>query len=343
MNKKHNLKIAAIIALILTLTVTLALLLYAWLSNSFQPIFITLLPLTFFIISFFLLYYNQKRSASKLSKELQEQLSKLQEQNSFLTIDKDILYLSEEIEKYTQTQKLEIKNLKSREAYRKEFMGNVAHELKTPLFTVQGYIHTLLDGAIKDKTVRKKYLKRASKGVDRLTYIVKDLDLITKLEMGELTLTKESFNIVKLIQNVFDLLEMKASRKEISLHFSEENLPTIKVLADRDRMQQVLSNLIENSIKYGIHKGKTTVRIENLDSDKVRINITDNGEGIASEHLPRIFERFYRVDKSGSRKEGGSGLGLSIVKHILEAHNEKIEVKSSPQQGSTFSFTLQKA
>jgi two-component system phosphate regulon sensor histidine kinase PhoR len=251
--------------------------------------------------------------------------------------------LTQQIDKYAKDKKLEIETLKIREEYRKEFMGNVSHELKTPLFTVQGYILTLLDGAMKDEKISKKYLNRANKGVERLIYIVKDLDMITRLEAGNLQLEKEVFDIVEMIQGVFDLFEMKSAKKKITLAFDIKYQEPIYVLGDQQRIQQVLTNLVVNSIKYGREKGTTEVSIENLIKNKVIIRVTDNGEGIAKEHLPRLFERFYRVDKSGSRKEGGSGLGLSIVKHIIEAHDEKIYVESELAVGSEFSFTLEKA
>jgi two-component system phosphate regulon sensor histidine kinase PhoR len=252
--------------------------------------------------------------------------------------------LTEDIDKYAKDKKLEIEALKIREEYRKEFIGNISHELKTPLFTVQGYISTLLQGgASEDKDLRKKYLERADKGVERLIYIIKDLDMITKLEAGDLSLNIEPFDIVRTVQNVFELLEMKAAKKKITLTFDMDYPKPIFVNGDEERLQQVLSNLIVNSIKYGHAKGTTEVSIENLIKNKVIVRVTDNGEGIAKEHIPRLFERFYRVDKSGSRKEGGSGLGLAIVKHIIEAHNEKIYVESELGIGSEFSFTLEKA
>jgi two-component system phosphate regulon sensor histidine kinase PhoR len=247
--------------------------------------------------------------------------------------------LTAEVEKFARDKKLEIETLQVRENYRKEFIGNISHELKTPLFTVQGYILTLLDGAIKDKKVRNKYLTRASKGVDRLIYIVKDLDMITKLETGDLNLFEEDFDIVELIEGVFDLLEMKAAKKDISLSF-DHTYPTIMVKADLERIQQVLTNLVVNSIKYGKKDGTTEISLEQFNQEKVLVRVTDNGDGIEREHLPRLFERFFRVDRSGSRKEGGSGLGLSIVKHIVEAHNQQVFVDSEYGIGSEFSFTL---
>ncbi len=258
------------------------------------------------------------------------------------SITTDMKVLTLEVERFAHDKKLEIETLNIRENYRKEFMGNISHEMKTPLFTVQGYILTLLDGAMKDKKVRKKYLKRANKGVERLIYIIKDLDMITKLEVGGLVLNKEDFNIIKLVKNVFDLLEMKAAKKNISLVFDKEYTESIIAHADKERIEQVLTNLLVNSIKYGKQDGTIEVSIENIVKNKIIVRVTDNGEGIAKEYLTRIFERFFRVDRSGSRKEGGSGLGLSIVKHIVEAHTEKIYVESQLGIGSEFSFTLEK-
>jgi two-component system phosphate regulon sensor histidine kinase PhoR len=257
-------------------------------------------------------------------------------------ITTDMATLTQEIDKYAKNKKLEIETLLVREEYRKEFLGNISHELKTPLFTVQGYLETLLDGAIHDENVNEKYLNRASKGLERLIYIVQDLDMITKLEVGDLQLDIAAFDIVELIVSVFDLFEMKAAKKEISLLFDMDYKQPIMVNADKERIQQVLSNLIVNSIKYGKEKGTTEVSIENLIKNKVIVRVTDNGEGIAKENIPRLFERFYRVDKSGSRKVGGSGLGLAIVKHIIEAHDEKIYIESEIGVGSEFSFTLEK-
>jgi two-component system phosphate regulon sensor histidine kinase PhoR len=251
--------------------------------------------------------------------------------------------LTREVKKFATDKKLEIEMLKVREEYRKEFLGNVSHELKTPLFTVQGYISTLLDGAMNDKKIRKKYLERAEKGVERLIYIVQDLDMIAKLEMGDLNIEIVSFDIVNLVQNVFDLLEMEASKKDILLLFDMKYNKPIMVLGDREKIEQVVINLIVNSIKYGKEKGSTEVSIENLTDDKIIVRINDNGEGIEKKNIPRLFERFFRVDKSGARSEGGSGLGLAIVKHIIEVHEEKIYVESEFGVGSEFSFTLKKA
>lgn len=307
------------------------------------PLLFTLMLLVFGF-SFLVLQIRIERFIYRRIKKIYDDVALLE--STSLTsqpITTDMRTLTAEIEKFAQDKKIEIDTLKIREAYRKDFLGNVSHELKTPLFTVQGYLETLLDGAMDDKAVRKKYLQRANRAVDRLIYIVKDLDLITKLEAGDFNLEKHDFDVVELIQSVFDLLEMKAAKKNISLTFDMTYAEPIYVYADKERIQQVLTNLLVNSIKYGHDKGTTEVSVENLVKNKVIIRVTDNGEGIPKAHIPRLFERFYRVDQSGSRKEGGSGLGLSIVKHVIEAHEEKIYVESVEEVGSEFSFTLEKS
>ena len=297
-----------------------------------------------FVFTFIVIQFRVEKFIYKRVKKIYDDLTLLESTNlSRSPINTDMGTLTQEIDKFARDKKLEIETLKVREQYRKEFFGNVSHELKTPLFTVQGYILTLLDGAMNDENIRKKYLERASKGVERLVYIVNDLDMITKLEIGDLQINTESFDIVKLVKNVFEMFEMRANEKRITLTFDIEYPKPIMVEADKERIQQVLINLIINSIKYGREKGTTEVSIENLIKNKVIVRITDNGIGIGKNHLPRLFERFYRVDKSGSRAEGGSGLGLSIVKHIIEAHDEKIYVESEFGVGSEFSFTLEKA
>ena len=245
--------------------------------------------------------------------------------------------------KNEEQRRSEINILKDQENYRREFLGNISHELKTPLFTIQGYILTLVEGgAMKDKKVREKYLKRAAKGVDRIISIVKDLDLITQFESGIKTVDRSDFNIYDLVYNVFDLLEFESEKNNILLELENNNNSVINVNADQERILQVLTNLIVNSIKYGSNNGYTKVIVEDYNTEKVIIRVIDNGEGIEQEHLPRLFERFYRIDKNRSRKKGGSGLGLSIVKHIIEAHQEQIFVESKIGVGTEFSFTLQK-
>ena len=308
---------------------------WLWLLATAAVSFLLVLGLVQYRIEYFI-YRKVKQIYDDLT--LLESTSLVKDQ-----ITTDMTSLTQEIDKYARNKKLEIETLKVRETYRKEFIGNVSHELKTPLFTVQGYISTLIDGAKNDPELLSKYLKGAEKGVERLTFIVKDLDMITQLEAGIMTLDKTEFDILEVVKNVFELCEMKANRKNISLIFVKNYKDPIMVRGDQQRLQQVASNLIVNSIKYGSQNGTTEVAVENLTKNKVIVRITDNGEGIDKFHIPRIFERFYRVNKSGSRKEGGSGLGLAIVKHILEAHEEKLFVESAVDTGSEFSFTLTKA
>jgi two-component system phosphate regulon sensor histidine kinase PhoR len=297
----------------------------------------------FYFATFFLIQFRVEHFIYKRVKKIYDDVSLL-ETTSYINqpITTDMATLTKELKKFARDKKLEIETLKIREEYRKEFLGNVSHELKTPLFTIQGYLLTLLDGAMEDKNIRTKYLERAEKGVERLIYIVKDLDMITKLEVGEINLDVTRFNIVEVIQNVFDLFEMKASNKNITLTFDTRYSKPIWVMADQEKIQQIVTNLVVNSIKYGKKGGTTEVSIEDLINNKVIVRITDNGEGIEKQNIPRLFERFYRVDKSGARSEGGSGLGLAIVKHIIEGHDEKIYVESQIGVGSEFSFTLEK-
>lgn len=339
---KKTYKFAIKTALYITFSTTLLLGVFLFATGSLTYL-ILLFAVVCYFVSFFIIQYRAERFIYRRVKKIYDDLTLLE--STSLTkkpITTDMATLTKEIDKYARDKKLEIESLKIREAYRKEFIGNVSHELKTPLFTVQGYLLTLIDGAINDKKIREKYLNRANKGVERLIYIVKDLDMITKFEAGDLRLNITTFDIVELIKSVFDLLEMKASKKKITLTFDMDYNKPILVNADFERIQQVITNLVVNSIKYGREKGTTEISIENLIKNKVIVRITDNGEGIAEANLARVFERFYRVDKSGSRKEGGSGLGLSIVKHIIEAHDEKIYVESELGVGSEFSFSLEK-
>jgi two-component system phosphate regulon sensor histidine kinase PhoR len=230
--------------------------------------------------------------------------------------------------------------MKENENYRREFIGNVSHELKTPIFNIQGYIQTLIDGGLQDENVNLKYLKRANLSVDRMINIVDDLEVISQLETNEDVLDLDNFNIVDVINEAFDQLEMKANNMNISLKLSKESNSEI-VYADRNKIQQVFMNLISNSIKYGKNNGVTNVRLFDM-TDKMLIEVADNGIGISEEALNRLFERFYRVDKNRSREIGGTGLGLAIVKHIIEAHQQTINVRSTVDVGSTFSFILEK-
>jgi two-component system phosphate regulon sensor histidine kinase PhoR len=316
---------------------------FYYLKEDKEYVGLIFLILLTFILSFFIIQYRTKRYIFKRIRKIYNEFSVLNEDElskEYATTDIDAL--SKSVQEYVQEKRIEIKNLTERDSFRKDFLGNVSHELKTPLFTVQGYILTLIEGGVNDKLIRDKYLDRANKGVERLVAIVKDLDMIAKLETEGLGMNMEVFNIIDLTQNVFDLLEMRSKKRNISLQFDTVYDFPIFVRGDKERIEQVLINLIVNSIKYGKINGITSVGIESYNENKFIIKVIDNGEGIKKEHIPRLFERFYRVDQSRSREQGGSGLGLSIVKHIVEAHNEKVLLKSTFKKGSEFSFTMKK-
>ena len=298
-----------------------------------------------FLLIFLVVYilgnvYTRSFLYSKL-KEISKDI--LPEKNISQTVTTNMEELVSEIKDYDSKRKSEFSEMKKLESFRREFIGNLAHEIKTPLFTSQSYILTLLDGALKDENVNIKYLKTASKAIDRLNLIVKDLDLITKIESGESILNKNKFDIINLTENVFEMLEFTAKKKKIKLTVNKDKGLETKVIADKEKIEQVLTNLIDNSIKYGKDNGTTEIVIQSLNEDKIIVRVTDNGVGFKKENYTRIFERFFRVDRSGSRSAGGSGLGLAIVKHIIDAHDEKIYVESEFGVGSEFSFTLEKS
>lgn len=245
----------------------------------------------------------------------------------------EIIQLSNERQK-------ELEHLKKLENYRKEFLGNVSHELKTPIFNIQGYVATLIDGGINDPKINLEYLKRADKSVDRMINIIDDLETISQLETGTLSLDLEKFNVVEMVNDVCKQIEIQAQKKNITLHVNTTQ-KVVKVIADRFRIRQVLANLLSNSIKYGKENGETTITII-PEKDKISLSVSDNGIGLEEKHLSRIFERFYRVDKGRSREQGGTGLGLSIVKHIIEAHHQTISASSKENEGTIFIFTLPK-
>ena len=250
--------------------------------------------------------------------------------------------LSQKISTITEDQSKEIDVLNERENYRRDFLGNISHELKTPLFSVQGYLLTLIEGGVEDESIRDKYLNRINKSVDRLIYLVKELDMISELERGRINIEFTTFNLTALVQDVIDLLEIKAEKNNIKISLNYPIHQPVKVVGDIQKIQQVLINLIVNAINYSNANTEIMIEFDDFD-DKIQISIKDQGVGIKQDDLDRIFERFYRVDKSRNRNNGGSGLGLAIVKHILEAHKQKIYASSKIGKGSTFSFYLQKA
>ena len=250
--------------------------------------------------------------------------------------------LNREVKVWTDNQSEEIRKLRKLERYRKDFLGNVSHELKTPIFNIQGYILTLLDGGLEDARINTLYLKRAERSTNRMINIVEDLDSIARLESGEFKLKPEAFNLVKVVEEVIEYQEMPANHKNIKIGFDKSYNKPIKVRADRKRIVEVVGNLIGNSVKYGREGGRTTIGFTDTGKN-ILVEISDNGIGIEEKNLPRIFERFYRVDMSRSRESGGTGLGLSIVKHIIQAHKQTITVRSRVDEGTTFIFSLNKS
>ncbi|MBL6657430.1 MAG: sensor histidine kinase [Flavobacteriales bacterium] len=257
-------------------------------------------------------------------------------------IETDLEKVNNDVFIFLNRNKSELDELKKMETFRREFIGNISHELKTPVFNMQGFIHTLIDGAIYDDNVNIKYLDRASKSIDRMITMLNDLDVITSIESNNYSIDFSDWNLNLLIEEIIGQLEIKTKSKNISISLDYENKSQTLVHADRDLIHHVITNLLVNSINYGNLNGKTEVRLFDM-GDSILIEVADNGIGISQKHLPRLFERFYRVDKSRSRKDGGSGLGLSIVKHIIESHGQTINVRSTEGVGTTFGFTLKKS
>ena len=294
------------------------------------------------LVSFFFTYLYLKFFVENKIKEIYNSIipkKDIIEENLISTNMEDLV---NQLKNYSIESQTEIKSMKEKENFRRNFIGNLAHELKTPLFTSQSYLLTLIDGALKDEKVNLKYLKIAEKAIERLIFIAKDLDLITKLESDNMKLKKTSFNLISIINNVFEMLEIQAEKNNISLIIDSKK-KKINVTADQEKIHQVLTNLIENSIKHGKKDGTTEISIKEILENKYLVRITDNGQGIKKENFERLFERFYRVENSGNRSTGGSGLGLAIVKHIIDAHNEKIYVESDFGIGSEFSFSIEKS
>ncbi len=301
--------------------------------------------LSFFLVHMVIRYFLESFVARKLDfiyklisdRKMNSKQKELKVNSNTTSIDE----VQDEVSKWVENTKNEISSIKSLENYRKQYVGVISHELKTPIFTIQGYIHTLLEGGIYDENINLKYLERAAKNVDRLETIVNDLEQINKLEYGKIILQQTQFDISKLIKEVIQDLQGQADEKEIKLIFEENPELNKMVKGDIESVRKVLINLITNSIKYGRAKGETSISHHYL-GDKILIEVSDDGIGIQKEHLKHLYDRFYRVDHSRSREQGGSGLGLSIVKHIVEAHDQTINVRSTYGEGSTFGFTLDK-
>jgi two-component system, OmpR family, phosphate regulon sensor histidine kinase PhoR len=340
--------IALVAALLSALVVTcISLLASLYNGASVATLAIFVVPIATFLSAYFIFgYFLQKFILRKVkviyknihSRKLQNS-EKKEGINMSLNVFDDV---EQDVEAWAATEEKEAEQLKTWQAYRRRFLGDISHELKTPIFNIQGYLETLLDGGLEDESINKTYLVRAAKNVERLNIIVEDLESISRLESGELILDIQPFDIKKLTEEVFDGLEIRAVERNIRLLFKAGADEGFTVLADREYIRQVLTNLVNNSLKYGREGGNTKVSFYDMDK-YILIEVADSGIGIAPEHHKRLFDRFYRVDKSRSREQGGSGLGLSIVKHIVEAHKQTITVRSTPGVGSTFGFTLEKA
>jgi two-component system phosphate regulon sensor histidine kinase PhoR len=334
--------LSAVLAIIATSFVGVG----SWLA--YDEVSILLTVITFFVsggISYFVSFYILEKLITNKIRVLYRTIHsfKISKGDFPVDMDEDVLEKTEkEVFSWVKTKREEIDKLKEQEAFRREFIGNLAHELRTPIFSIQGYILTLLEGGLEDETINVKFLERASKGVDRMTNILEDLDTITKIESERIKINNKNIDIKDLAEEILESFEIKANEKNIQLLLEAVDIDTVMVNCDRDKIGQVLTNLINNALNYGSEGGYVKVRFFDFE-DNYLVEVADNGVGIEEKHLPRLFERFYRVDKSRSRNDGGTGLGLAIVKHIIEAHGQMINVRSTPGKGSTFSFTLQKA
>jgi two-component system phosphate regulon sensor histidine kinase PhoR len=341
-------QIAFLSSMFITSFVFILALLFLWAIDSISTltIFPLYILLVFILTYFTIIYYLKKyiyRKIKVIYKSIHKHKVSSPEKARNMDISTDIIHdVEREVEEWADSQKKELDKYKSWADYRRKFLGDISHELKTPIFNIQGYIHSLLDGGLHDDNVNVHFLNKAATNLERLNTIVEDLEAISRLESGELILDMQSFDIKQLTQEVFEDLEFKAMEQNIQLDFKEGASQSFKVRADRESVRQVLMNLINNSIKYGKENGHTRVGFYDMDR-YILIEVADDGIGIAKKHLNHVFDRFYRADKSRSRAQGGSGLGLSIVKHIIEAHKQTIHVRSTPKLGSTFGFTLEKA
>lgn len=338
-----NLTVAQV-SIILTIVVSLISALAFYLHRHvplawWLPLIFVLFGITFLLIYFILQILVFKRI--NLVYKIISNSNKVKTGESWLDTNKTIDQVQKEVEEWTENTSLQLQNLKSLEDYRKNFLGNISHELKTPLFSVQGYLHTLLEGGMYDEKVYKRYLKRAAKNVERLESIIEDLETIGRLEGGDSILNLSNFDFKDLCIEVIEDLQLHAEDRNVKIKLKIGESPNIVVSADKQKLRQVLNNLIINAIRYGNENGIVSIAYHDLNK-YILVEVTDQGEGIKEEHLKHLFDRFYRIDPSRSRELGGSGLGLSIVKHIIEAHNQKVMVKSTVGVGSTFSFTVAK-
>lgn len=339
--------IALRISLFVATTVTIIVFFAEYFSESIHFLTLFLVFVSSLIISYFGFLMAIEKFIYKKIKLIYRTIHNLKLKKetalSDFSLDKDIIsQVREEVIDWDKKNQLEIERLKEMESYRREFVGNVSHELKTPIFSIQGYLLTLLEGGIYDEKINVDYLTRANKSVDRMIALVEDLDVISKLESGNLAMNFTKINILDLTKEVISSLEFKAQEKNIKTTIENSLNKPIWVMADEEKISQVLTNLLVNAIKYGKENGEVKIKFFDLD-ENILIEVEDDGQGIEEKHHKRLFERFYRTDRGRARDSGGTGLGLAIVKHIIEAHNQTINVRSTVDVGSTFSFTLKKA
>lgn len=332
-----------------TLTGTASLfyfLLIFFLEKEFEWLWLIIFLGVGFTVSYLVIYYFTELFIYKKIKILYKtihSLKTLSDGKLRIQMSKEVLQdVNIEVASWADEKIKEVKELASKDNYRREFIGNLAHELKTPLFNIQGYIDTLMEGDLDDPDLTRKFLSKASSSCDRLGTLIQDLDQITSIESGSIPLNYARFDLTQLVREVIESLEPKSTERGVQLGLRNPNEKNIFVMADRNRMQQVFTNLLVNSINYGKEGGSTVIHFFDM-GDSQLVEVSDDGIGIGQEHLPRLFERFYRVDKSRSRHEGGSGLGLAICKHIIDQHNQSISVRSTEGIGSTFNFTIKKA
>ncbi|MDP4915956.1 MAG: ATP-binding protein [Saprospiraceae bacterium] len=335
-------------SLLTSLGVTLLVFIYfQYFSIPLKPLyylyFVTIVfVIIYFVFKHYISVYVQRKIKLIYKTIRVEKLQPVEKKKQINTFRNVLEEVETEVAAWVEEQKQEMEKQKIWAEYRRNFMGDVSHELKTPIFNIQGYIETLLDGAVDEPHINRHFLQKASKNVDRLQTIINDLETISRLESGDSMLELRIFDIKKLVEEVFEELEIKAAARNVALIFKEGAQQGFKVKADREKVHQVLINLVHNAIKYGKNNGYIKLSFYDMER-QILIEVADNGAGISKEHLPHLFDRFYRVEKSRSRNAGGTGLGLAIVKHIIEAHQQTIHVRSSVEMGSTFGFTLEKA
>jgi two-component system phosphate regulon sensor histidine kinase PhoR len=345
MNKLSSRQVVVFLALFLTAIVGLGW--YYLKITKFSSLFMIVGLILFFLVAFYAIQFTIYKFILEKIRPIYKIIDFVPQKGKEvkLGLNPGFVELSEveqDVENWAHNQLQEIERLKELERYRKDFVGNVSHELKTPIFNIQGYILTLLEGGLEDPSINKLYLTRTEKSIDRMISIVEDLESINKLETGELKPNFSVFDIVKIAEDVIEMEQRLAKERKIWLTFADKPDKPLMVKADRKRIIEVLTNLVVNGLKYGKKNGYVKVGFYDFD-DKIMVEVSDNGIGIDKKDLSRVFERFYRVDKSRSREQGGTGLGLSIVKHIIEAHNQTINVQSVLNEGTTFTFTLEKA